>query len=120
MREPAAGRGSGAEGSAAPAVEAVRLVRRFGPLTAVDDLNLRVPTGSIFGLLGPNGAGKSTTIKMLTTLLAPTSGSAHVLGFDLAPQSIEVSRRIGYVSELISADGSLTVCVMLLGFAALC
>ena len=119
MSEPAAGRGSGAEGSAAPAVETVRLMRRFGPLTAVDDLNLLVRTGSIFGLLGPNGAGKSTTIKMLTTLLAPTSGSARVLGFDVARQSIEVRRRIGYIPQLLSADGSLTGYENLLVFAKL-
>src|SRR2546421_280570 len=119
VSEAAARCGSGAEGSAAPAVETVRLMRRFGPLTAVDDLNLLVPAGAIFGLLGPNGAGKSTTIKMLTTLLAPTSGSARVLGFDVARQSVEVRWRIGYIPQLLSADGSLTGYENLLVFAKL-
>ena len=67
-----------------PAVETVDLVRLFGDFTAVEHLNLRVGRGSFFGFLGPNGAGKSTTIKMLTGLLAPTSGRIRVLGRDLA------------------------------------
>ena len=58
------------------------LTRRFGELAAVQDVNLRVAQGQFFGFLGPNGAGKSTTIKMLTGLLAPTSGSMHILGLD--------------------------------------
>jgi ABC-2 type transport system ATP-binding protein len=111
--------GPGREVPAAPAVETVRLTRRFGSLTAVDDLSLAVPAGTIFGLLGPNGAGKSTTIKMLTTLLGPTSGSARVLGFDVAGRPVEVRRRIGYVPQLLSADGSLTGYENLLIFAKL-
>jgi ABC-2 type transport system ATP-binding protein len=102
-----------------PAVETARLTRRFGSLTAVDDLSLLIPAGAIFGLLGPNGAGKSTTLKMLTTLLKPSSGSAHVCGFDVARQSMEVRRRIGYVPQLLSADGSLTGYENLLIFAKL-
>jgi ABC-2 type transport system ATP-binding protein len=90
------------------AIQTFALTRSFGDVTAVDALDLRVPSGTIFGLLGPNGAGKSTTIKMLTTLLEPTSGTATVAGFDIVRQAADVRRRIGYVPQLISADGALT------------
>lgn len=90
------------------AIETSALTRQFGHLTAVDHIELRVPYGEIFGLLGANGAGKSTVIKMLTTLLSPTSGSATVGGFDLVKSPGDVRRRIGYVSQLLSADGALT------------
>jgi ABC-2 type transport system ATP-binding protein len=101
------------------AVETLRLTRCFGPLTAVDTLNIAVMAGSIFGLLGPNGAGKTTTIKMLTTMLAPTAGSAKVAGLDIVRQAVEVRRRIGYVSQMLSADGGLTGYENLLLFARL-
>jgi ABC-2 type transport system ATP-binding protein len=94
--------------SGAPAVVASALTRRFGALTAVDRVDLAVRHGEIFGLLGANGAGKSTMIKMLTTLLRPTSGSARVGGFDIAKAPADVRRRIGYVPQLVSADGALT------------
>ena len=90
------------------AIETLDLTRRFGEMTAADHVNLRVPHGSIFGLLGPNGAGKSTTIKMLTTLLEPSSGTARVAGFDIVRAPAEVRRRIGYVPQMLSADGGLT------------
>ncbi len=90
------------------AVQASALTRKFGSLTAVDHVTLTIPQGEIFGLIGPNGAGKSTLIKMLTTLLPPTSGSATVGGFDIVSQPADVRRRIGYVPQLLSADGSLT------------
>jgi len=90
------------------AIETQSLTRRFGEMTAVDHLDLHIPYGQIFGLLGPNGAGKSTTIKMLTTLLDPTSGRALVAGFDVTQSPAEVRRRIGYVPQLLSADGGLT------------
>jgi len=90
------------------AIKASELTRQFGHLTAVDHIELRVPYGEIFGLLGANGAGKSTVIKMLTTLLSPTSGSAEVGGFDIVESPGEVRRCIGYVSQLLSADGALT------------
>lgn len=90
------------------AIETIALTRCFGDMTAVDHIDLRVPYGQIFGLLGPNGAGKSTTIKMLTTLLVPTSGTALVAGFDVAKRPAEVRRRIGYVPQMLSADGALT------------
>ncbi len=90
------------------AIETDALTRRFGEMIAVDALNLRVAYGRIFGLLGPNGAGKSTTIKMLTTLLEPSSGSARVAGFDVVAEPANVRRNIGYVPQLLSADGALT------------
>lgn len=90
------------------AIETFDLTRRFGDMTAVDHVNLQVRYGAIFGLLGPNGAGKSTIIKMLTTLLDPTSGTADVAGFDIVKSPGEVRRRIGYVPQLLSADGALT------------
>lgn len=84
------------------------LTRRFGDLVAVDRATLAIEPATIFGLIGPNGAGKSTLIKMLTTLLPPTSGSARVAGYDIVGRPTEVRRRIGYVPQLLSADGSLT------------
>ncbi len=84
------------------------LLRKFGQQTAVDRLNLKIRYGQIFGLLGPNGAGKSTTIKMLTTILGPTSGAAIIAGFDVVAESAQVRRRIGYVPQMLSADGALT------------
>jgi len=89
-------------------IQTSMLSRTFGSLTAVRDLNLVVPSGAIFGVLGPNGAGKSTTIKMLTTLLPPTAGRAAVAGYDIARQAADVRRHIGYVPQLLSADGALT------------
>ena len=80
-------------------IETERLTRSFGQRRAVDELDLHVEEGEIFGLLGPNGAGKTTTIRMLTTLLAPSSGAARVCGFDVATQPAEVRRRIGYVMQ---------------------
>jgi len=90
------------------AIEAVQLTRRFGDFTALNHLDLAIPYGGITGLLGPNGAGKSTLIKMLTTLLQPSSGSARVAGFDITQSPAEVRRHIGYVPQLLSADGALT------------
>jgi ABC-2 type transport system ATP-binding protein len=80
----------------------------FGENVAVDHLDLTIEQGAIFGLLGPNGAGKSTTIKMLTTLLPPTSGRAFVAGYDVVREPADVRRHIGYVPQLVSADGALT------------
>jgi ABC-2 type transport system ATP-binding protein len=90
------------------AVQAFALTRKFGDLTAVDRVTLTIDQGEIFGLIGPNGAGKSTLIKMLTTLLPPTSGSATIAGYDIVTQPAEVRRHIGYVPQLLSSDGSLT------------
>jgi ABC-2 type transport system ATP-binding protein len=90
------------------AVTTTELTRRFGDLTAVDHVAMQVRAGGIFGLLGSNGAGKSTMIKMLTTLLPPTSGTAEVGGFDIRENPSEVRAHIGYVPQLLSADGALT------------
>jgi ABC-2 type transport system ATP-binding protein len=84
------------------------LTRSFGALRAVDALDLAVREGEVFGLLGRNGAGKTTLIKMLTTLLPPTAGSATVDGFDVAREPARVRAIIGYVPQALSADGELT------------
>ena len=81
------------------AISTEKLTRRFGALTAVDGVDLQVAAGQFFGFLGPNGAGKSTTIKMLTGLLAPTSGRMQLLGLDFAAHPVEVKRQIGVVPE---------------------
>src|ERR1700756_867298 len=92
----------------APSISTQSLTRRFGELIAVDGVNLRVAPGQFFGFLGPNGAGKSTTIKMLTGLLAPTSGRIEILGLDLNARLLEVKRQIGVVPEGMSLFGRLT------------
>lgn len=91
-----------------PAVETRLLTRRYASLVAVNHLNFSCPRGAIFGLLGPNGAGKSTLIKMLTTLLPPSEGTALVAGYDIIREPRAVRRKIGYVSQMLSADGDLT------------
>jgi len=84
-------------------LQTVSLRRTFGPLVAVDQLDLRVEKQQFYGFLGPNGAGKSTTIKMLTGLLRPTSGEVHILRRSLATESVEINRRIGVVPEGLSS-----------------
>lgn len=91
-----------------PAIDVFELTRCYGAVRAVDNISFQVNPGTIFGLLGPNGAGKSTTIKMLTTLLPPTLGSAAIFGIDVTKEPGKVRQMIGYVSQLISADGDLT------------
>ena len=76
-----------------------QLTRKFGELTAVDRVDLRVTAGQFFGFLGPNGAGKSTTIKMLTGLLTPTAGRMQLLGIDFSRHPIDIKRQIGVVPE---------------------
>jgi ABC-2 type transport system ATP-binding protein len=102
-----------------PILETQALTCRFGDLTAVNALNLTVEAGEIFGLLGPNGAGKTTAIKMLTTLLPPTSGNAYIAGYDVLHHAPQVRRLIGYVPQALSADGTLTGYENLLIFAKL-
>jgi len=82
-----------------PALEVRDLTRDFGPIRAVDHVTLSVRPGSIFGLLGPNGAGKTTSIRLMTGLLRPTSGSVSICGFDLQTDPREAKRRIGYVAD---------------------
>ncbi len=91
------------------AVQTVDLVRRFGERAAVDNLNLSIERGEIFGFLGPNGSGKSTTIKMLCGLLSPTSGSATVCGMDVATDPELIRSRIGYMPQKFSLYEDLTV-----------
>jgi ABC-2 type transport system ATP-binding protein len=91
-----------------PVLTTHELTRRFGNLTAVDHVSFSVGGGEIFGLIGPNGAGKTTTIKMLTTLLPPTAGSATIDGFDVRRDPAKVRRCIGYVPQLISADAQIS------------
>ena len=102
-----------------PMIEVVDLVKRFGDHTAVDRVSFFVNEGEVFGLLGPNGAGKSTIIKILTTLLPLTSGRASVVGYDVTKQAVSVRRRIGYVPQALSADGTLTGYENLMVFAKL-
>ncbi|MEE8245622.1 MAG: ABC transporter ATP-binding protein [Alphaproteobacteria bacterium] len=80
-------------------IEVRNLVKRFGPLTAVDDISFSVARGEVLGFLGPNGAGKSTTMKMVTGFLTPTSGSITVCGHDLARAPLAAKRKIGYLPE---------------------
>jgi len=100
-------------------VELESLTRRFGTLVAVNSVSLTIEAGEVFGLLGPNGAGKTTTIKVLTTLLPPSEGTACVAGLDVGQHAAEVRRMIGYVPQLLSADGTLTGYENLLIFAKL-
>ncbi|WP_318480317.1 ABC transporter ATP-binding protein [Photobacterium leiognathi] len=85
------------------------LTRKFGDFVAVDNLNLTVPRGAIYGFLGPNGCGKSTTLRMLTGLLTPTSGNVNVLGLDIPQQAEELRLRIGYMTQKFSLFSDLTI-----------
>jgi ABC-2 type transport system ATP-binding protein len=90
-------------------VEVEHLTRMFGAFRAVDDLSLSVRRGEVFGFLGPNGAGKTTTIRMLCGLLRPSGGRGTVAGHDLLAETEAIKRRIGYMSQLFSLYGELTV-----------
>ncbi len=92
----------------AQAIRTEQLTRRFGEFTAVDAISFTVGKGEIFGFLGANGAGKTTAIKMLTGLLAPTSGNASVAGFDVYRESDAIRRNIGYMSQRFSLYEDLT------------
>jgi ABC-2 type transport system ATP-binding protein len=80
-------------------LEVVHLVKKFGPLVAVDDVSFDVPVGQVLGFLGPNGAGKSTTMKMIAGFLAPTAGTALVCGHDIVTEALAAKRQIGYLPE---------------------
>ncbi|MFH0860637.1 MAG: ATP-binding cassette domain-containing protein [Candidatus Altiarchaeota archaeon] len=96
------------ENSADAAISVSNLTKKFGELVAVDDISFEVKAGDVFAFLGPNGAGKSTTIKMLTTLLNPTSGTMRVNGFDCRVHNIEVRKSFGIVFQDQSIDEELT------------
>ena len=89
-------------------IQTEKLTRKFGSFTAVDELSFSVAAGEIFGFLGANGAGKTTAMKMLTGLLAPTSGEATVAGFDVYKQTESIRRSIGYMSQRFSLYDDLT------------
>src|SRR5688572_24100244 len=90
-------------------VEVEHLTRHFGSFVAVDQISFRVREGQIFGFLGPNGAGKSTTIRMLTGILAPTSGTGRVAGHDIIRERRQIKQVIGYMSQKFSLYEDLSV-----------
>ncbi|MBC9820691.1 ATP-binding cassette domain-containing protein [Terrabacter sp. MAHUQ-38] len=96
------------ERSTGPAIEAEHLVKRFGDMTAVDDVSFSVPQGSVLGLLGPNGAGKTTTVRMMTTLSTPTSGTARVAGHDVRTDPEAVRHSMGLTGQAATVDEFLT------------
>jgi len=89
-------------------IEAKNLTKMFNDFVAVDSISFDVKKGEIFGLLGPNGAGKSTTLRMLSTLAAPTKGTATIGGYDIVKQDTEVRKLIGIVSEKMIMYNRLT------------
>ncbi len=104
----ASGNANADDAPVGPAIAVERLTRAFGDRVVLREVTFAVRPGEIFGLIGPNGAGKSTLVKMLTTMLPPTSGAARIDGFDVVRDAQEVRGRIGYVPQLLSADGALT------------
>ena len=90
------------------AIEVRDLRKHFGDVTALDGLELDIPAGMVFGLLGPNGAGKTTLVRILATLIEPTSGQARVLGHDVVSEPLAVRRRIGLAGQFAAVDGELT------------
>jgi ABC-2 type transport system ATP-binding protein len=101
------------------AIEVDKITKRFGTFAAVDSVSFTVEHGEIFGLLGPNGAGKSTLIRVLTTLLIPTSGTARVAGFDVVRQPDDVRKRIGVIPQAMTSDLDLSAEENMLIFARL-
>jgi ABC-2 type transport system ATP-binding protein len=91
------------------AIDVTHIVKKFGDFTAVDDVSFFVKDGEIFGLLGPNGAGKSTLIRMMTTLIPITSGTAHIAGHDVATDPDDARRAIGVIPQALTSDIDLTV-----------
>ncbi len=90
-------------------IETEKLTKKYGGISAIDELDLKVHKGEIFGFLGPNGAGKTTTIRVLTTLTKPSSGRAYVNGFDVVKEPDKVKKMIGVVQQHLSLDRDLTV-----------
>src|SRR5512132_2638688 len=91
------------------AIEVDHIVKKYGDFTAVDDVSFNVKEEEIFGLLGPNGAGKSTLIRMMTTLLSPTAGTALIHGFDIVKESDGVRHSIGVIPQAMTSDLELSV-----------
>ena len=110
---------AGTEPGAAAVIEARDLTRRFGKEIAVDGLDLRIRQGEIFGLIGPDGAGKTTTLRLLATVMNPTSGWVRVFGQDAIKRSGSIKRRIGYMAQRFSLYGDLSVSENLSFFADL-
>jgi len=102
-----------------PDIEVNQITKKFGDFTAVDGITFSVGHGEIFGLLGPNGAGKSTLIRMLTTLILPTSGSAKIGDFDVVKQANDVRRLIGVIPQAMTSDLELSVEENILVYAKL-
>src|SRR4026209_1999799 len=100
-------------------IDVQNIVKKFGDFTAVKGITFGVAAGEIFGLLGPNGAGKSTLIRMLVTLLPPTSGAASINGFDVGKKADDVRRSIGVIPQAMTSDLELTVEENLVIFAKL-
>ena len=99
-------------------IETINLTKRYGDLVALDNLNLTIEEGTCYGFIGPNGAGKTTTIKILATLLKPTSGQANVNGLTIGYQNREIRPRIGYVPDFMGAYEDMVVQEYLEFFAA--
>ncbi len=89
-------------------IDLTNLTRKFGDLTAVDNVTLHIPEGEVFGLLGPNGAGKTTTVRMLCCLIAPTSGEARVTGLDVVKDSLEIRKNIGLIPDNVGLYSELS------------
>ena len=100
---------NGANGNVGNAIEVEHIVKKYGDFTAVDDISFQVKDGEIFGLLGPNGAGKSTLIRMMTTLIPITAGSARIAGHDVQRDSDAVRRTIGVIPQALTSDLDLTI-----------
>ena len=90
------------------AINVAGLAKTFGEVRALDGLDLQIEAGTVFGLLGPNGAGKTTLVRVLATLLEPTSGRAEILGHDVVREPLAVRRRIGLAGQFAAVDGELT------------
>ena len=95
--------------SRAIAISATGLTRKFGSLIAVNEVDLEIPAGTIYGFLGPNGSGKSTTIRMLCGLLTPSAGTATVMGMDTVKESEALKQHIGYMTQRFALFEDLTV-----------
>ena len=90
------------------AIEVTDLVKNFGPITALNGVSFSIEEGEVFGLLGPNGAGKTTLIRILTTLMRPTAGKAHVMGINVEKEKAAVRKLIGVVPQAMTSDLDLT------------